>query len=144
MSEDTVKKYECDVPHIVISIRSPDGEIATLPENEKRKGVLRLAFHDVDEDGDDIASRWLRRAGIAPELMSKGQADEIREFVRENDDVEVVICNCEAGISRSAGVAAALAKTYNGDDGRYFKQYHPNMHVYRSVLNAMQGGAVGP
>jgi predicted protein tyrosine phosphatase len=145
MSEDAVKKYECVEPHVVISIRSPDGEAVELPENPARKGVLRLAFHDVDGPGEeDIASRWLRRAGIAPIPMSRDQAEEVREFVRQNDDVGVVICNCEAGISRSAGVAAALAKTYNGDDGRYFVQYHPNRHAYRMVLDAMQGGSIGP
>jgi len=50
---------------------------------------------------------------------------------------EHIICQCPAGLSRSAGMAAALAKYFNGDDTRYFKEYLPNMRVYRMVLNAL-------
>ena len=40
------------------------------------------------------------------------------------------------GISRSAGVAGALAKCINGYDFEIFNKYIPNRRVYRLVMNA--------
>jgi predicted protein tyrosine phosphatase len=56
--------------------------------------------------------------------------------------VDVVIVHCGAGVSRSAGLAAALAKWYNGSDLEFFKPpYAPNMLVYRTMLEALHATA---
>ena len=65
-------------------------------------------------------------------------AEDILKIASMSDDIETIIVNCEAGISRSAGVAAALANIINEDDSRYFKEYLPNMLVYRKILEAAQ------
>ena len=46
--------------------------------------------------------------------------------------------HCEAGQSRSAGVAAAIMKyLYNNDTDIFNNRYYkPNMLCYRKVLNA--------
>jgi predicted protein tyrosine phosphatase len=125
------------VPHIFVSITTPgDSEgPAKLPENEHTRGVLRLAFSDIDviregsafgEDPDDT------RVLFAPE-----HGEQVVSFVSEHlDHIEAIIVHCDAGMSRSPGVAAALARLCNVDDSPFFKRYHPNMRVYRGILTA--------
>jgi protein-tyrosine phosphatase len=50
------------------------------------------------------------------------------------DAVSLIVVQCEAGISRSAAIAAALANIYLGDDEPYFRTSMPNMLVYRTIL----------
>ena len=50
------------------------------------------------------------------------------------NQVDFICVNCEAGISRSAGIAGALSKIYNKEDSYYFKHFCPNMFVYTSIL----------
>ena len=49
----------------------------------------------------------------------------------------MVICQCDAGISRSSGMAAAIAKAFNGEDNWLFEHYIPNRTVYRKVLEKL-------
>ncbi|MBR1496099.1 MAG: metallophosphoesterase [Oscillospiraceae bacterium] len=52
---------------------------------------------------------------------------------------ETLIVHCDAGISRSAGVAAAIGKCCNGDDRAFFRggRYCPNMWCYRKTMAAL-------
>lgn len=45
--------------------------------------------------------------------------------------------HCDAGQSRSAGIAAALAKYYLRDDWEFFRTKTPNMLVYRKLLEGL-------
>jgi len=50
-------------------------------------------------------------------------------------DVRRIIVQCDAGLSRSPAVGAALARVLNGDDAEFFGgRYRPNMRVYRTLL----------
>jgi len=121
-----------EVDHVVISICAPGYLFPNLPENNKRLGLLQLEF--VDLDRIEIA----RQMGQEHMLMTKDQAKEILSFVNEyKDKVELIICQCDAGISRSSGAAAALSKILNNDDEWVFSStnYVPNMHVYRLLIN---------
>ena len=74
-------------------------------------------------------------------IMTKEDANEIWKFMNSESlvsDIETLIVHCAGGISRSAGVAAALSKIYNNDDMWVFKSnlYVPNTHVYNLVLSA--------
>ena len=94
----------------------------------------RLCFDDVDRD---IPGRNGLRC------ISERQALRIARFVDENRDrVKEFIVHCGAGISRSAGAAAAIMKYLNGSDSPIFDSpgYQPNMKVYRTVLNALFRG----
>lgn len=55
-------------------------------------------------------------------------------------NAERIIVQCEAGISRSAGVAAAILKHVYNDDSAIFKsyKYKPNMTCYNKVLTAFK------
>lgn len=85
--------------------------------------VLRLCFDDVDGGKDCI---------------TESDAEAVKRFVNAHKD-KLIIVHCDAGISRSAGIAAALMKFYNGDDTPIFDnpKYCPNMLCYRTMLNKL-------
>lgn len=53
---------------------------------------------------------------------------------------ELIICQCEAGVSRSAAVAAAIREHFFGDGAVVLNDpmYDPNPHVYHMVLDALK------
>jgi predicted protein tyrosine phosphatase len=68
-------------------------------------------------------------------LMTREQAKQICEFVRKWDGhVGSVVVHCEQGMSRSPAVAAAISKCLGLDERSFYRQYQPNRHVYRLVL----------
>jgi predicted protein tyrosine phosphatase len=113
------------VPYIHVSITDIDAPKVELPENPHRVAVLRMEFHDTDNASVGI---------------TEAQGEEIVAFVKKYSEypphVGLIVCNCEAGLSRSAGVAAALAKWLTGDDTPFFAHFIPNRLVYRRVLEA--------
>lgn len=110
----------------VISISTPNeeynGNIYSSIYNGI-SGVLRLWFDDV-ESGQDC--------------IQKEDAEKIKRFVEAHKEDQIIV-HCDAGISRSAGIAAALMKYYNGDDTPIFDnpRYCPNMLCYRTMLNVL-------
>lgn len=127
----------CD-PHIVISIFTPGDDPPKVCRNKNTKQVVQFSFDDLDEYPGPATQLAL---GL-PVLFGDEEAREIVdrvEFWRQKG-VDFVVCHCDAGISRSAGVAAALSKHYNGTDFEFFNRegrYRPNMLVYKKVLNAL-------
>ena len=121
-----------DVPTVIISIRS----IGDTPpkklffhSNHQVKDFITLAF-------DDVTTYC---QGYYP--ITEQQARKIAKFVMRYKDsrVEQIVVHCDAGISRSAGVAAAIAKYLNGNDDDFFVRgpYTPNMTCYSKVLFAL-------
>lgn len=122
---DAARPHE--VPHIIISITSsPDG-VARLRANKTCRGVLRVSFPDADVPSDQHAE------GV---LFSREQAMKVWTFVQQHlPEIERIIVHCDAGVSRSPAVAAALARVLNDDDAEFFGgRYRPNMRVYRTLL----------
>ena len=115
----------------VISISDVD---KTNPElhNNPENGIFKLfqvRFADV-EIGE-------------PNCITDEQANEIAEFVVGIlDSADKIVVHCEAGVSRSAGVGAALMKFIKGYDWDVFDKprFCPNMTCYRKVLNALGQG----
>lgn len=92
--------------------------------------TLSLTFDDVDFED--------RVKGEFP--ITDNQALDIARFVKSlPPTIDSIIVHCEAGVSRSAGVAAAIMKWMWNDDSQIFDQpsYRPNMMCYRKVLNAL-------
>jgi predicted protein tyrosine phosphatase len=111
-----------ELPHLLISITDVNSEEAILADAPNRLGVLRLQFADSDEGGETLS----------PEMATR-----IVAAVRQDQEsIKLVVCHCEAGVSRSAGVAAALSRWLNDDDKVFYAHFYPNSHVYRTVLNA--------
>ena len=126
-----------DQSTIMISISDPNMEYAHSPFCSAENGIvdiLPLCFADADRPGTDV---YGRDAGIQ-DLMSDKDAECIVEFLTKHPNVDVIV-HCDAGISRSSGVAAAILKYLTGDDSSIFDnaRLHPNMWCYRKTLNAL-------
>ena len=127
MSRDNAVRYTKDnniPPTIIISIRNIGDLAPEFWNNPYIYDICYLEFDDVEE-------------GVL--AMSLDQACETLEFVEKwlEEDVDIVV-HCSAGVSRSAGTAAALMLLVNGDDSPIFNssRYAPNMNCYRKVLTA--------
>jgi len=128
MAEREMKNYKVEEPHILISISSPGANKPEIAFNIRCLKTLYLEFHDLD-------GLHLPSPATNYKLFTAEQARHILEMVRTYQyKVNVIICQCEAGISRSAGVAGALSKLLNSDDKEIFKKYLPNMLVYRTII----------
>ena len=151
MSRQMAIRY-CHQPHetnsVMISISDPYLEYESSPFTGTRSGVraiLRLSFCDADKVGG--LSAFGRRVTVK-DLISEDDAKTIAKFVRRHAEEDIIV-HCDAGISRSAGVGAAIEKWRNNDDSLYFDsgRYRPNMLVYRKVLEALydmqEGGKNG-
>ena len=143
MAQSTMSEVTKE-PHIWISITDPKSERAVVPHNKNCKGILRLRFHDVD----------LKRAieyytpDVMQELLDSGyvffdkdHAQKIIDFVSQHkDDVELICVHCEAGISRSAGIAAAVGLWLNERDNWTSQPgFMPNIHVKTTILRLLMG-----
>jgi predicted protein tyrosine phosphatase len=114
------------VRSILISITDPDEPLLDIQHPEAYLGVLRLSFHDVERILDGY-----------PEVIpfTENDAESIINFIDNyKNDIELVVVHCEAGISRSAGVAAALSLILNNDCGFFHEYYYPNTLVKSIIL----------
>ena len=130
-----IQEYKEDRPHILISIFSPRRYSAELPKNEKRLATKFFEFHDLDHlPKPDKICLGCSKPYV---LFTDEMAHSIWNFVDEHkDNVEAILCNCEAGISRSAAVIAGIQKGLGYDDSETFKRYLPNRLVYRKIVEA--------
>ncbi|HUU39352.1 MAG TPA: hypothetical protein VMW42_00275 [Desulfatiglandales bacterium] len=136
LSRREIKDFHTSKRHIVISVMAPgdsDGH-AKMPNNKNRMDILFMIFHDWN--GRDMRMMKKSNASMLENFVffNREMAKQIVEFVRSFADLELIVCQCEAGISRSAGIAAALAKCINGDDTYYFKHFLPNTLVYSLIM----------
>lgn len=114
----------------VVSITTPEpfcGRLGPVDfDDDSLLGVLHVRFGDVlpGEEG----------------TMTEAQADEVVSFVRrmEGLGMEHLVVHCDGGVSRSAGVAAALGLMLGTGDSFVFDDPMkcPNMGCYRKVLDA--------
>jgi len=117
--------FRRDRPWAAISI-STLGDFPVLSEDH-RKGLLQLVFADTADLG---------RA----DSFTSSLAAEVVDFVEQVwDRIEVLLIHCEAGLSRSRGVAAALSWIYYGDDGPWFEYDFPNGLVYQLLVDEHKG-----
>ena len=126
LNRETFENFKSDESFVVISITDPNSEKVKI--KNKPIDILFLQFYDLDKDTAIFPySRF---------IFNTNQAEQILNFIEEyKDKVNLIVVHCEAGISRSAGVAGALSLIYNGSDEYYFKHYLPNIFVYRTILN---------
>lgn len=139
-SQLNVEKFYTDMPHVVISIREPDSpgykvERAKLPDNPNRIAELYLDFCDMD----CRKTTPERLTEVGYKLFSKEDALSILKFVKLTEPyVNLIVVNCSAGISRSAGVGASLGVLLGIGDAEFFDPngpYRPNRFVYRTMLD---------
>jgi len=127
LGRDEAGSFVPDVPYLVVSISDPEKPEPEIPTPPHLRGVLRLRFHDVGPP-----RRFQETADVA---MTPEHARQILSFVREHlPGAELIVCQCEQGVSRSAAVAAALSRILQGEDEYFRTHYWPNRWVYNLLL----------
>jgi predicted protein tyrosine phosphatase len=112
-------------PHAIISISSAPDDLARLPVNQATAGVLRLSFLDADQPSANTPQET---------LFSPAQAAQVWDFLSPRRNIARLVLHCDAGLSRSPAVAAAVSRVFCGDDADFFRRYSPNRLVYRRLL----------
>ena len=139
LSRAEIENSECAQSNIIISIRSPGCRRAIVGSNNP-VDVLFLEFSDVDKEG----RVWTLDGNtpVKPKLFSEEEAKQVVDFVNKyKNEVEVILCQCEAGIARSSGTAAAVCSFLgkHEEDGEFWigkNRYRPNAHVYKTITKA--------
>ena len=156
LSRDAFNDFSSDEKFIAISITDPGSEKIKIGGWRNFVDILPIQFHDVDhrirKQKDCKMCNGTGKSDLFPDvngghcyactdkmdikLFDESYANKILEFVSTYAlDVDLIVVHCEAGISRSAGCAAALSLIYNKEDQYYFDNYLPNMLVYRKIIN---------
>jgi len=132
-----------------ITIADPDKKWAAVPPALKPHlvGRLGLKFWGADREGALPRGFSVPRTPVtAKGLFSADQARQVWRFVDQHQDVDLLIVNCEAGLSRSPAVAGAISYALGGCDAakRFFTfPYVPNRLVYSTLLDARFKGVSG-
>jgi len=157
-------KFVYKESHVIISINSVGCDKVNFSPCKHRKDILFLQFDDthfndwrlndavhcksfidglkeskdkLNPNEKEVAEHFILR------LFNEDQAKEIKNFVdKYKNEVEMIVSQCHAGISRSSAVAAALADYLQvGDSNDYFEssKYCPNYYVY-NVLKIILAG----
>lgn len=121
--EKAVKlSYSCKEDIVIISISTPLDARPKFCDNPHIKGIFRMSFYDVME-------------GDAQDYEPPKESDFVglKRFIDENKEkIDGIIVHCDAGISRSAGCAMAVAD-YVGCENIVRTQgghFRPNFTVY--------------
>lgn len=118
--------------YVVISIRSPGQRRARIPKQSGLVAKLFLAFDDAEPSARLSIPKSIR-------VFSVEQAQEVKTFVeRHKECVQCIVCQCEGGCSRSPAVAAAICRSFGGDDDPFFREYQPNRYVYDLLSRYMR------
>ncbi len=99
--------------------------------------LLRLCFDDINSPFDMYGDA----RKLAVNLFSREQADQLAEFVFHcKDHIDILICQCRWGYSRSAAVAAAVREYFfqSGMEIFFDEEYYPNLYVFRETLKALK------
>lgn len=114
-------------PSLLITIRDVGAKPIRVTSPHIHE-ITYLEFEDWDKENDGQI------------VISDSDAKRIVNLVLRNHIKEEefdLYVNCEAGQSRSAGVAAAISKVLFDDDEIFFRTKHPNMLCYRKVYDAL-------
>lgn len=120
------EKFEPTEKTVMISITDPEIDKPNIKHLDKFMDILYLKFSDID---DNVAFGCVQ--------MNDEQALKILRFVQQYYlQIDTLVIHCMAGISRSAGVAAALSDILGiGSKSIFNGPYIPNRYIYRKLLN---------
>lgn len=115
------------VPFVLISISDPGTRLPRPRVSALCMARLFLRFHDAEPSAI---------FPLPPEikLMTPADARAIWKFVfKWKDAVKAIVVHCEAGMSRSPAIAAALCQHFTGKADRFFQDYQPNGFVFETT-----------
>lgn len=133
---------------VVLGLKDASEFILTGRHSLDKIAVISITLSDIPFEGmslphliirrEDVDEKWPQESidhygglfGIEDGIM-------VKNFVEKHlNKVDYFLIHCDAGVSRSRAVAAALELVYNGNDGEHFKKGVPNRTVYKEVLKA--------
>ncbi len=123
LSRGEAERYEPRGTEICISISDPDAPPARI--SPRFSAVLRLNFDDLAE-----------RVEASDILFAQDHAREISEFVDSWPTANRVVVHCNAGVSRSPGVALGLCDVHGWATAK-LERSHPGWNrLVRGILAA--------
>lgn len=129
LGREEIKDFTFEKPYLIISVTDPKNTDADIVHSSNLVEILRLKFDDI---GKPNKFQFDNSTDV---LMNSEQAKLILEFVKENlNKIDLIICQCEQGMSRSAGIAAALSKIMQNEDEYFLKNYWANRWVYDLLI----------
>jgi len=128
----------------VISITNTEDADVALEHQPDR--LLRLKFDDVSDEifeellGRKPNVREMHQIASRFHMISNAQTQQMADFILRMRNKGTLICQCEHGQSRSAGVAAAVMEYYSQKGINIFAdvRYYPNKHVFRKLLCSLR------
>ena len=122
------EEFDCPYAWGCISIANTEQDFAEIPD-ENRVALLQLAFADITTP----------LAGY--QLFHDDQAHDILDFITNYwNEIETLLVHCDAGISRSSAVAAAIARLKFNDESEFLESpFEPNPRVYRILREVASG-----
>jgi predicted protein tyrosine phosphatase len=127
LSREDAERYEPREREICISIADPDMEPAHVSSDFA--AVLRLHFTDIIEQGEP-----------SDVLFSAEHARAIREFIAAWPDATRIVVHCQAGVSRSPGVALGLCDIQGWATAELERSYPGWNRLVRTALAAKHQG----
>lgn len=128
----------------VISITNSEYENVALVHQPEH--ILRLKFDDVSDEiyeellGRKPSVREMHQIASRFHVLTNAQTQQMADFVLGLGNKTTLICQCEHGQSRSAGVAAAVME-YDCRKGITVfadARYYPNKYVFRKLLHTLR------
>jgi len=137
MNRLTIQTKDTNIPHIIVSYSDDKKHFVPIKTDDGCKGLMRLEIFDYD--GKHTNSLFCDNEKVSErKIFNEAHARNICSFIDKHIDVELIICQCDAGISRSSATAAALSFILNGTDREFFKApYYPNRLIYRLLLQEL-------
>lgn len=122
-----IEKKELTSNSAIVSFADEEDDFLDFP---KDNDVLKIVFYDI-RPSSTIKEHYDR---LLPE--AKDIAKFVNQKILEGKDI---ICQCDYGISRSAGLAAAILERYahRGIDVFANYKYTPNQFVYNKVYQEL-------
>ena len=117
----------------MVSISTPDTYYTQHPRKSSSvQKICYVEFYDITTEYADDRTP----------VISEDAADQIAKFViaQHHAGTQHLIIHCDAGQSRSAGVAKAISDFYQMPDDaiKYTREKYPNLTVSDAVKRAMQ------
>lgn len=117
-------------PFVWLSFHDFDKDPPTSPKGLNVFNCVRRLCLQVDDSipGPNVSDyETVFNVGHAARVIGLYEA-------AKDQGINVFVCQCEAGLSRSAGAAAALCVIDGQDDSWIYKTKHPNVHIKSTIL----------